>query len=229
MKKQFLLISLIALIAGLGGCQNQTKTESQSDTTTTTVPSDMGDTHKDTAMHQQSGIFNTMNTMMKDMHQLKMTGNIDHDLAAMLREHHQGAIDMARFEIDSGKNEQMKAMAQRILSSQTKDLSELEPILARYQNGVKNYDPDEKNEGPGLAMDKNMQQMMEGMEPKSYASVDHEFAAMMKKHHMDGISMSESVVMFSKDAGFKGMMQRSVQEQKKDLTELDQWLSHNKD
>ncbi|HEY0900272.1 MAG TPA: DUF305 domain-containing protein [Sphingobacteriaceae bacterium] len=208
MKKQFLLISLIALIAGLGGCQNQTKTESQSDTTTTTVPSDMGDTHKDTAMHQQSGIFNTMNTMMKDMHQLKMTGNIDHD---------------------SGKNEQMKAMAQRILSSQTKELSELEPILARYQNGVKNYDPDEKNEGPGLAMNKNMQQMMAGMDPNSYASVDHEFAAMMKKHHMDGISMSESVVMFSKDAGFKGMMQRSVQEQKKDLTELDQWLSHNKD
>jgi len=226
MKKQF-LISLILLIAALGACLNQTKTESQSDTTA--VPSDMGDTHKDTAMHQRSGVIRSMNTMMQDMHQLEMTGNIDYDLAAMLREHHQGAIDMARFEIDSGKNDQMKAIAKRILSSQSSDLNDLEPILSRNKNGEKNYDPKKKDEGPGLAMNKTMQQMMEGMQPSKYPSVDHEFAAMMKKHHLDGISMSESVVMFSKDAGFKAMIQRSVQEQKKDLGELDQWMSHNKD
>ena len=51
-----------------------------------------------------------MNKMMSDM-TVKPSGDVDHDFVAMMVPHHQGAIDMARAELQYGKNEQLRRIA----------------------------------------------------------------------------------------------------------------------
>ncbi|MDP2310896.1 MAG: DUF305 domain-containing protein [Pseudomonadota bacterium] len=54
-----------------------------------------------------------------------MTGNADQDFAQMMIAHHQGAIDMARVEIQYGADPALKERAQTIIDEQGKEIDEL--------------------------------------------------------------------------------------------------------
>jgi methionine-rich copper-binding protein CopC len=62
-----------------------------------------------------------MTQMMSGMN-IKPSGDIDRDFAAMMIPHHQGAIDMARAELRYGKNEQLRRIAQEIIIDQLQEI-----------------------------------------------------------------------------------------------------------
>ena len=63
-----------------------------------------------------------MSTMMQGM-AVAPTGDVDHDFAAMMIPHHQGAIDMAMAELQYGKNEQLRRLAQEIIVTQQQEIA----------------------------------------------------------------------------------------------------------
>ena len=67
---------------------------------------------------------------MDNMSGMSMTGDSDKDFAMMMKMHHQKALDMARKELANGKSPEMKAMAQKIIDGQTKEIAELDKWLA---------------------------------------------------------------------------------------------------
>jgi uncharacterized protein (DUF305 family) len=69
-----------------------------------------------------------MNATMK----VPLTGNPDADFVAMMIPHHQGAVDMAKVELQYGKNEQLRRMADRIVTAQTKQIDALRRWQARH-------------------------------------------------------------------------------------------------
>ena len=73
----------------------------------------------------------SMMGMMKNMETMKMTGDADRDFAGMMKVHHQGAIDMARMELKSGKDAKMRAMAKRIIEAQQKEIKEFDRWLGK--------------------------------------------------------------------------------------------------
>jgi Domain of unknown function (DUF305) len=62
-----------------------------------------------------------MDKMMAGM-DVKPTGDVDADFAAMMIPHHQGAIDMALAELRYGKNEQLRRIAQEIIVDQQQEI-----------------------------------------------------------------------------------------------------------
>ncbi len=52
-----------------------------------------------------------------------MTGDPDHDFAAMMIPHHRGAIDMARLELQYGKNPALRRLAQEIIATQETEIT----------------------------------------------------------------------------------------------------------
>ena len=62
-----------------------------------------------------------MDKMMTAM-DVKPTGDVDVDFAAMMIPHHQGAIDMALAELRYGKNEQLRRIAQEIVVEQQQEI-----------------------------------------------------------------------------------------------------------
>jgi|ERR1700730_2122307 hypothetical protein len=70
-----------------------------------------------------------MNKMMADM-TVKPTGDVDRDFVAMMVPHHQGAIDMAKAELQYGHNEQLRRMAQEIVVNQQQKIAVMQRVLA---------------------------------------------------------------------------------------------------
>lgn len=173
------------------------------------------------------GLMEAMNDMMDKIHGLEKKGIADYDLAAEMREHHKGAIAMADQEISAGSDASLKAMARKIKDAQQKEVGELDVMLAQFDDKPKDYDPLNTDAGLGKAMSENMQEMMETPEMEQ-TSVDKSFAAMMIKHHQDGIKMGKTILEFAKDAKFKTMTQKMINDQEKEIRELQQWQAQHK-
>jgi uncharacterized protein (DUF305 family) len=71
-----------------------------------------------------------MAVMDQGMESAPMTGDPDHDFAAMMIPHHQGAVDMARAELLYGKDPVLRRLAQEIIVTQEQ---EIEVMLLRLK------------------------------------------------------------------------------------------------
>lgn len=71
-----------------------------------------------------------MNKMMAAM-EIKPSGDIDRDFAAMMIPHHQGAIDMAQAELRYGRNEQLRRIAQEIIVEQQQEIAAMHLALGQ--------------------------------------------------------------------------------------------------
>jgi len=69
-----------------------------------------------------------MTRMMAGM-DVKPSGDIDRDFAAMMIPHHQGAIDMAQAELRYGRNEQLRRIAQEIIVTQQQEIAAMRLAL----------------------------------------------------------------------------------------------------
>jgi uncharacterized protein (DUF305 family) len=72
-----------------------------------------------------------METMMKSM-ETPYTGNADHDFVTGMLPHHQGAVDMAKIELQYGRDPALKKLARDIIASQTKEQAFMRAWLARH-------------------------------------------------------------------------------------------------
>jgi uncharacterized protein (DUF305 family) len=73
---------------------------------------------------------------MAKMHQdmaIPLSGNADRDFAAGMVPHHQGAIDMARVELEHGTDPEMRRLAQDVIDSQAKEITFMKAWLARQK------------------------------------------------------------------------------------------------
>ncbi len=60
--------------------------------------------------------------MDQGMKNAPMTGDPDHDFAAMMIPHHQGAVDMAKAELIYGKDPVLRRLAQEIVVTQEQEI-----------------------------------------------------------------------------------------------------------
>ena len=72
----------------------------------------------------------SMKTMMKNM-DVKPTGQTDRDFVLMMMPHHQGAIDMAKVELQYGKDPVLRKMAGDIVKAQEQEIGEMKAWLAK--------------------------------------------------------------------------------------------------
>jgi uncharacterized protein (DUF305 family) len=70
-----------------------------------------------------------MDKMMAGMN-VKPSGDVDRDFAAMMIPHHQGAIDMAVLELRYGHNEQLRRLAQGVIVDQQQEIVVMRHVLA---------------------------------------------------------------------------------------------------
>ena len=73
-----------------------------------------------------AALMSSMDAMFKAMTSAPMTGNPDRDFVAMMIPHHQGAIDMARFELAHGTDPAMRKLATSIVAAQEKEVAEMQ-------------------------------------------------------------------------------------------------------
>ncbi|KQW51187.1 MULTISPECIES: DUF305 domain-containing protein [unclassified Roseateles] len=81
--------------------------------------------------HGSEQMHKSMMSGMQHMQGMKMTGDTDKDFAMMMKMHHQQALDMAKAQVAHGKSAEMKAMAEKIIKDQSKEITQLDAWLQK--------------------------------------------------------------------------------------------------
>lgn len=84
-----------------------------------------------TAQSAEQAFMQAAEKMNREMMAKPMVGNADEDFASMMIAHHQGAIDMANVELRYGTDPELRAVAQKVIDDQTKEIA----TLQRWQKG----------------------------------------------------------------------------------------------
>jgi uncharacterized protein (DUF305 family) len=80
--------------------------------------------------------FMDANKKMMDAMNMKPSGDADKDFAMMMIPHHQGAIEMAKIELEYGKDPTLKKMAKKIIDAQEKEIKEFKQWQQKHGMGM---------------------------------------------------------------------------------------------
>jgi uncharacterized protein (DUF305 family) len=172
--------------------------------------------------HDENRMMDTMHAMMSRMMAMTPTNDPEIDFPRMMIMHHQGAINMSNVQIQSGANDSLKRISQKMIAAQQMEIQELNSILA--SQAVNNS-----------VMEFTMEQMdhMEKMDQMSdiqliTGDIDNDFATLMIFHHNSAIENSEAYLMYGTNTQLKNMANMMIDAQKKEIKELSDWLKANK-
>jgi uncharacterized protein (DUF305 family) len=97
--------------------------------------------HKSSTSGIEAGSFTALMTQaMERMHKdmsIVPSGDPDRDFAAMMVPHHQGAVDMAKVELQFGKNPVLRRLAQGIIVEQLQEIEVMQRELRQLPAAAK--------------------------------------------------------------------------------------------
>ncbi|MDB5666363.1 DUF305 domain-containing protein [Cypionkella sp.] len=98
-------------------------------TTPATAQSSMD--HSTHAESPMAAYIAAMDTMMESMEGITSSGSTDADFLLMMIPHHQSAIDMAKVELEQGKDPEAQEMAKNIIAAQEQEIATMKAMLKR--------------------------------------------------------------------------------------------------
>lgn len=75
-----------------------------------------------------------MERMEKNADLEVLTGDVDHDMAILMINHHQSAMDMAQSLLHHGDHDELKEMASKMIENQAKEIKDLQTWLLTKKN-----------------------------------------------------------------------------------------------
>ena len=174
--------------------------------------------------NSDSPLMQIMQSMSANMDTMTMTKDPDHDFAMMMKMHHEGAIDMATYELANGNDNVIKAKAQMMKDSQAMEIMELDSFMNAHTvmpDNVAGMAFMEASEMAMNTMDRNADAQ------KLNGDSDHDFVLLMIQHHKSAIEMADAVIEHGKVQKIKDMATMMKSDQMKEITELQSWLDNN--
>jgi uncharacterized protein (DUF305 family) len=213
--KHFLYLAIPVIMAS---CNNDEKNSTH--TGHKDKPTQGKTSVRDTASN--TGMMVLMHENMAAMKAIPSKGNADQDFAALMRIHHQGAVEMAQLELAEGKDTAMRNLAKNIINSQQKEIGLFDRFLAGKQSA-----------GNTSAFYSESMAMMDRMHMdhsggQTY-SVDMVFAETMIPHHQSGVEMAQAYLKNgASDPQLRSMAEQIILDQKKEIAQMQDWIRKNK-
>lgn len=136
--------------------------------------------------------------MKEGMNAAPNTGNVNLDFVLEMTPHHLGGIDMAKAIIKYGTNEDMKKIAQHIVTSQEAQL----PIMQQLKTVFEKEPLSNKKDSENYISTYNQIKATMFKEMESVpltGSADQTFLRQMIYHHEGAIAMAKSILKYTKN------------------------------
>jgi uncharacterized protein (DUF305 family) len=172
--------------------------------------------------HDENRMMDSLHAMMSRMEAMPMTNDPEIDFAKMMTMHHQGAINMSAVQKQYGSSDTLKRFSQKVIAAQTMEIQQLNAILATET--VNNSVPAHSMEH--MAHMKKMDQMADVQ--LITGDLDNDYATLLILHHNSAIEDAEAYLMYGNNTQLKAMAQMMIDDQKKEIEELSNWLKANK-
>jgi uncharacterized protein (DUF305 family) len=151
------------------------------------------------------------------------SGRPDLDFAKGMIPHHQGAIDMAKVELEFGKDPEIKKMAEAVVAAQTSEID----LMTKWLSST-----DDKSLVQVPASVKVNQQamntMMAAMMVTYSGNADVDFVTGMIPHHQGAIDMAKIELQFGKDATLQKLASDIVKAQESEIAFMQDWLKKHR-
>lgn len=174
--------------------------------------------------HDDNEMMSIMHDMSTQMDAMTMTKDADHDFATMMKMHHQGAINMGNKELEKGDDATIKTMAQNMINMQQTEIAELQAF-------IDSHTPEASAEGE--MWDMEAMDAMDRMDRNSDLEVltgdaDHDMAILMINHHQSAMDMAQALLHHGHHDDLKDMATKMIEDQSKEIKDLQAWLLNNK-
>lgn len=161
----------------------------------------------------------TFNKMKEGMNAALNTGNVNLDFVLEMMPHHQGAIDMAKAIIRYGTNEDVKKIAQNIVTSQEAEM----PVMQQLKTEFEKEPPSSKEDSENYikTYDEIKTNMFKEMESVPLTdSADQTFLRQMIYHHEGAIAMAKNILSYTQNPQLKKMAESIVTSQSQEVNEM---------
>ncbi|WP_226180324.1 DUF305 domain-containing protein [Hymenobacter lucidus] len=174
-------------------------------------------------MKHDTPLMKIMMDMMAQMDAQAKTQDPDHDFAAQMVLHHDAAIKMSEEELRAGSNQEMKTIAQDVITKQRAEITQFNTFLGGHQPMqplVPQFNQIQKT---------NMDRMMAASNARTMTMrTDVDYAQMMIDHHQAAIDNSEALLQHGRNATMRQLAQAIITDQRQEIATLQNWLTRNR-
>ncbi|MDX2073083.1 MAG: DUF305 domain-containing protein [Alphaproteobacteria bacterium] len=160
-------------------------------------------------------------TMHKGM-DIVYSGNADVDFARGMIPHHQGAVDMAKVQIQYGKDEELKKLTRRIITWQEAEIGFMTQWLATHDSS---WVAEGACSRPSVrAYKEGMDAMHRDMAIKFTGDADLDFVRGMIPHHQGAIDMAWVLKAYGSDPALRKLADEIIRSQAQEIQLMKEWL-----
>jgi uncharacterized protein (DUF305 family) len=161
-----------------------------------------------------------MDTMMAKMESAPIRCLPDLDFVSLMIPHHEGAIEMAEYEISHGKNKETIQLSKSILVEQTNDIQVMKLLISQLTDSAKEADKSFENE-----MIQSMTVMMKNMPSNDkLTNADTAFAMVMIPHHQAAIDMAAALIKHSGNAQVSTFAMQLLSEEEVEIEQMSAFI-----
>lgn len=151
-----------------------------------------------------------------------MTGEAyDRNFIANMIAHHQGAVDMAKSALQHAKHQELKDMANDIISAQEKEISKMSSWQKQW--GYPSTSADNMMDHGAMGMMDSMAGMTAELEGKTADEFDKAFIEQMILHHQSAIDMATPGEKNAQHQELKDLTNEVVSAQTREIQQMKQW------
>ena len=152
----------------------------------------------------------------------QLTGeDYDRMFLANMIAHHQGAVDMANLALTSAKHQEIKDMANNIISAQTKEIGDMQSWQSSWGYPASSGSMMEDHSSMGMMND--MAGMTDKLKGLSGDAFDTAFLSSMIEHHQSAINMAYPGKTNAQHEEVKTLTVAIVDAQSKEIAQMKQW------
>ena len=136
--------------------------------------------------------------------------------------HHEGAVEMAELALTSAKRQEIKDMADDIITTQNKEIGDMKN-WQRGWNYDQSTDHSTMNHDSSMSMADHMKMMMDQLQGKTGDAFDKAFLEQMIVHHQGALNMAAPGATNAKHQEIKALTKAVVDAQTNEIKQMQNW------